>query len=95
MKSINAELIKRLAKRNRELYQKYKIMEKLTLCLMREEDNAFQRNLKAIEYIDKKLKKKKPYHDILKHIKKILAMHEGEDIFDVINKELTNDRNNS
>ena len=91
MKSLNIKLLKRLIKRNNELYQKCKAMERLNLCLIREEDNAFQRNLKAIEYIEKKLKKKKPYLEVLKHIRKILAVYETENIFDEINKELKNE----
>ena len=46
------KLLIRILKRNHQLYQKWKLYERLALCLVREEDNAFQRNKKAIEYID-------------------------------------------
>ena len=50
------KLLIRILKRNHQLYQKWKLYERLALCLVREEDNAFQRNKKAIEYIDNLIK---------------------------------------
>lgn len=81
------KLATRLLKRNHELYKRYKLHERLSLCLIREEDNAHRRNLKAVEYIDKKLKKKnKPYYSILKEIREILTMYKEENVLDEVNK---------
>lgn len=46
------KLLIRILKRNHQLYRENKLYKRLNLCLIRDVDNAFQRNLKAIEYID-------------------------------------------
>ncbi len=88
------KLTTRLLKRNHELYKRYRLHERLNLCLIREEDNAFRRNKKAVEYIDKKLnKKQKPYYNILKEIRKILTMYEEENVLAEVNKGEVNENN--
>lgn len=81
MKKLNI----RLLKRNHELYKKFKIQERLNFCLIREEDNAFRRNMKAVEYIDKNMKKSMCSH--LGEIRKILTMYEEENVLVEVNKE--------
>jgi heme oxygenase len=80
MKKLNI----RLLKRNHELYKKFKIQERLNLCLIREEDNAFRRNMKAVEYIDKNMKKSMCSH--LGEIRKILTMYKEENVLAEVNK---------
>lgn len=46
------KLLIRILKRNHQLYKENKLYKRLNLCLIRDNDNAFQRNLKAVEYID-------------------------------------------
>ena len=83
------KLAERLLKRNIELFKKVKLLERLNLSLIREEDNAFRRNIKAVEYIDKLLKRKnKPQYGVLKEIRKILAMYEEDNVLAEVNEKV-------
>ena len=83
------KLAERLLKRNIELFKKVKLLERLNLSLIREEDNAFRRNIKAVEYIDKLLKRKNnPYYGVLKEIRKILAMYEEDNVLAEVNEKV-------
>ena len=89
MKKLNI----RLLKRNHELYKKFKIQERLNLCLIREEDNAFRRNMRAVNFIDEKLKwnenaicKSNMLEWHLKEIRKILTMYEEDNVLAEVNR---------
>lgn len=75
------KLIKRLLKRNRTLWNQNKIYERLTLWLIRDNDNAYQRNIKAIKYIDNLSEA----DDHIKKIRKILTMFETNNVLDEVN----------
>lgn len=96
------KIIRRLLKRNRKLYELYKLYERLALCVIRDNDNAFQRNLKAVEYIDERyaelqrFKKSEGNNDsynmniekFLKDLRRILTCFESENIFDEVNRKV-------
>lgn len=83
------KLLIRILKRNHQLYQKWKLYERLALCLVKEEDNAFQRNKKAIEYIDETLKlnvKKEYIHtDHIHELREILTTFKTDNVLNEVN----------
>lgn len=85
------KLLIRILKRNHQLYQKWKLQERLVLCLIREEDNAFQRNKRAVEYIDEKTKGKletdyETLNEYIQEIREILTTFKTDNILDQVNK---------
>lgn len=92
------KLLLRMLKRNHQLYKKWKLEERLVLCLIREEDNAHQRNIKAVEYIDENLKRLSEFKtDGVKlssvireyqELRKILTIFKTTNILDEANKEV-------
>lgn len=89
------KVIIRILKRNHQLYEENKLYKRLNICLIRDNDNAFQRNLKAVEYIDENLKILSNFpSDALKltavirewqEVRKILTTFKTENILDEVN----------
>lgn len=77
------KLIKRLLKRNRTLWNQNKLYERLTLALIRDNDNAYQRNIKAIKYIDNLSEA----DDHIKKIREILTTFKTNNVLDEVNKK--------
>lgn len=77
------KLIKRLLKRNRTLWNQNKIYERLTLCLIRDNDNAYQRNIEAIKYIDSLSEA----NDHIKKIREILTTFKTINVLDEVNEK--------
>lgn len=75
------KLIIRLLKRNHKLWEQNRIQKRLNLCLIRDDDNAFQRNKKAIEYIDSLKEKDKQ----IMEIRHILTCFKTSNILDEVN----------
>lgn len=80
------KLLTRILKRNHQLYEENRLYKRLNICLIRDNDNAFQRNLKAVEYIDQL-----PFKDLmpveLKVVRKILTTFKTENILDEVNRK--------
>lgn len=77
------KLIKRLLKRNRTLWNQNKLYERLTLALIRDNDNAYQRNIKAIKYIDNLSEA----DDHIKKIREILTTFKTNNVLDEVNEK--------
>lgn len=92
------KLLLRMMKRNHQLYKKWKLEERVVLCLIREEDNAQQRNMKAVKYIDENLKRLSKFDKEAVHLssvireyqelREILATFKTNNILDEVNKEV-------
>ena len=88
----------RVLKRNHRLYNLNKIYERLNLCLIRDNDNAFQRNKRAVEYIDEKTKGKletdyETLNEYIREIRKILTCFETDNVLDEVNSKDEFDKN--
>ena len=77
------KLIKRLLKRNRTLWNQNKLYERLTLALIRDNDNEYQINIKAIKYIDNLYEA----DDHIKKIREILTTFKTNNVLDEVNKK--------
>lgn len=92
------KLLLRMLKRNHQLYKKWKLEERLVLCLIRDEDNAQQRNIKAVEYIDENLKQLSRFEKDSVHLssiireyqelREILTTFKTNNILDEVNKKV-------
>lgn len=92
------KLLLRMIKRNHQLYKKWKLEERLVLCLIRDEDNALQRNIKAVDYIDEHLKRLLKFNkeavqssmviSEYQELRKILTTFKTNNILDEVNKEV-------
>ena len=86
------KLLLRILKRNHKLYIENKLQKRLNLCLIRDTDNAFQRNKKAVEYIDEKTKGKpetdyETLNKYIQEIRKILTCFKTDNVLDEVNKK--------
>lgn len=86
------KLLIRMLKRNHQLYIENKLQKRLNLCLIRDTDNAFQRNKKAVEYIDEKIKGKletdyETLNKYIQEIRKILTCFKTDNVLDEVNKK--------
>ena len=81
------KLLTRILKRNHQLYEENRLYKRLNICLIRDNDNAFQRNLKAVEYIDGVLSRKIlcTEEENLKELRKILTTFKTKNILDEVN----------
>ena len=89
------KLLTRILKMTNQLYEENRLYKRLNLCLIKDNDNAFQRNLKAVEYIDENLKILSNFpSDALKltavirecqEVRKILTTFKTENILDEVN----------
>lgn len=92
------KLLLSIIKRNHQLYKKWKLEERLVLCLIRDEDNALQRNIKAVKYIDENLKRLSEFDKEAVHLssvireyqelREILTTFKTNNILDEVNKEV-------
>ena len=78
-------LIERILLRNYQLYKENKIYKRLNLCLIKDNDNAFQRNIKAVDYIDRNLRKGNYLVEATK-LREMLTTFKTENILDEVNK---------
>ena len=78
-------LIERILLRNHQLYKENKLYKRLNLCLIRDNDNAFQRNIKAVDYIDRNLRKGNYLVEATK-LREMLTTFKTENILDEVNK---------
>ena len=84
------KLLTRILKRNHQLYEENRLYKRLNICLIRDNDNAFQRNLKAVEYIKKLYEDKNEGISIpdmyrFKDLMEILTTFKTENILDEVN----------
>ena len=82
------KLLIRILKRNHQLYTENKLYKRLNLCLIRDTDNAFQRNKKAIDYIDDEMKNDMAecYRKDLMKIREILTTFKTDNVLDEVNR---------
>lgn len=75
----------RILKRNYKLNKINKLYKKLNLRLIKDEDNAFQRNMKAINYIDNIYNTNPSYttKTMLEDIREILTSFRKDNIYEV------------
>lgn len=77
------KLLIRILKRNHQLYIENRLQKRLNLCLIRDTDNAFQRNLKAVDYIDGIPKAlQTPF---IQEIREILTTFKTDNVLDEVN----------
>lgn len=84
---------RRLLKRNHRLYKENCLYKRLNLCLIRDNDNAFQRNLEAVKFIDKVTKDSletdyETLNEYIGTIREILTCYKGTNILEEVNTPL-------
>lgn len=87
------KLLIRILKRNHQLYEENQLYKRINLCLIRDNDNALQRNKKAVEYIDEKTKGKleidyETLNKYIQEIRKILTCFKTDNVLDEVNKDV-------